>query len=91
MRASHSTPFCNHDHIITVVQILLHLSGDSHLNLGPTERTNRKVLSVIHINARSLLKKIDLIASEIKDYDIITMSETWLNGDIGNDKIHIRY
>ena len=40
-------------------------------------------------NARSLRHKIDLLECELKEHDIVTVSETWLTEDITNDEVHI--
>ena len=48
-----------------------------------------KELSIIHINARSLRRKLDLLDSEVTDHDVITISETWLLADIKNNEISI--
>ena len=60
---------------MTFHKSIIELSGDVHKNPGPTEN---KEISIIHINARSLENKVDLIEVEAKDHDIITLSETWL-------------
>ena len=53
---------------------LLLQSGDIHPNPGPTKGQ----LSIALINARSIRNKIDLIAPESEQFDIITVCETWL-------------
>ena len=47
------------------------------------------MLSIIHINARSLRRKLDLLDSEVTDHKVITTSETWLSADIKNNEISI--
>lgn len=57
-------------------KLLLLISGDIELNPGPINSSD--TLSVIHVNARSLRNKIDLFEAECNDFDIVTVSETWL-------------
>ena len=57
--------------------LLLIISGDIETNPGPINVPNHD-LCVVHVNARSLKNKIDLIEAESHQYDIITISETWL-------------
>ena len=68
---------------------MLQTAGDIHLNPGPPCRAQPKELSIIHINARSLRRKLDLLDSEVTDHDVITISETWLSTDIKNNEISI--
>ena len=67
---------------LIIIQLLLQTAGDIHLNPGQP-----KELSIIHINARSLRRKLDLLDSEVTDHDIITISETWLSAGIKNNEI----
>ena len=79
--------------VIFLVLSLLLLAGDVEVNPGPLND-----LSICHINVRSLCpndrtKRIDEIHSLlcIRDgYDIICISETWLNSSITNDMIDIQ-
>ena len=74
---------------IIIIQLLLQTAGDIHLNPGPPCRVQPKELSIIHINARSLRRKLDLLDSEVTDHDVITISETWLSADIKNKEISV--
>ena len=47
-------------------------------------------LKIAHINACSLLPKIDLIELEMSNNDIILVSETHLSRDIDNEDIQLR-
>ena len=76
------------NHISLTIRFKLSLSGDIELNPGPASSQN---LSVVHINARSLKNKIDLIQAESNQFDIITMSETWLSHTDHNDNIHLAH
>jgi len=71
-----------------IIILLLFMSGDVHPNPGP--KHSNKELSVVHVNARSIAKKIDLLEAEISTFDIITLSETWLHPNISNDKLSIK-
>ena len=57
---------------------LLLKSGDIEANPGPTQNGNDG-LCVVHVNARSLRNKIDLFEAECCNFDILTVSETWLS------------
>ena len=48
-------------------------AGDIETNPGPFCKRD---ISVSHINAQSIVHKVDLIAVELGDFDIITVSET---------------
>ena len=62
-----------------MISALLALSGDIHPNPGPS---SWKDLSICHTNIRSIRtpEKMDDIRSELADnFDIITLSESWLH------------
>ena len=75
---------------LLLVQMLLIISGNVHLNPGPYSHklvpTKSKFLSLCHINVRSIRLnsslfnlKLELIRNEMADkFDILTLSETWL-------------
>ena len=44
-------------------------------------------LSVVQYNVQSLYHKIDLIQSELSSFDIISITETWLDANIPNSNI----
>ena len=75
---------------LLLILILLIISGNVHLNPGPfaTVSNSTRSLSICHINIQSLRYdtktlfnlKLELIRNEIAEfYDIITISEYWLN------------
>ena len=35
--------------------------------------------SVVHYNVQSLLQKIDIIEPELSNFDLVSLTETWLN------------
>ena len=58
--------------------MLLILAGDVHPNPGPSDRM-KSSLSFCHANIRSLKNKLEYIKCDLADnYDVITLSETWL-------------
>ena len=56
----------------------------SKKNPGPPLDNMIKNLSVCHINAQSMYNKLDLITVELSKFDIITVSETWLDQSISD-------
>ena len=66
---------------------LLTKSGDIHPNPGPK---HYEELRVAHVNARSLKNKIDLFEAESYQFDIITVSETWLSHSVCNTSIYLK-
>ena len=42
---------------------------------------------MIHLNARSLRYKIDDLTAEIENYDIVCITETWLNQNIDSNTL----
>ena len=65
-------------------------SEESNLSTTSTEfKPSSNHLNFLHINAESIRKKMDSMAAEAAGYDIIGVSETWLNPDITNDKVSI--
>lgn len=72
---------------ISLVLLILLLSGDIHPNPGPNnESRDYKNITICHANIRSLRSndKLTHIRCDLAEkYDIITLSETWLSA---NDK-----
>ena len=66
---------------------MLFISGDVERNPGPPLE---KGLCVVHVNARSLGKKLDLLEAESEHFDI-TLSETWLSKKDDNNDLHLTY
>ena len=46
-------------------------------------------VSFLHLNVQSLFPKLDIIAAEYEDFDILSFSETWLNENITDDSIKL--
>ena len=64
---------------LLIIQLLLHLAGDVHLNPGPKNTNKTNELSVIHVNVKSLKDEIDIIACDVENNEMVTISETWLS------------
>ena len=75
-----------------MIMIMLQLCGDIHLNPGP------KYIEICHVNMRSMKsqnrsEKIDELYSELcvlKKYDIICVTETWLDNSILDAEIELK-
>ena len=75
---------------VTIIMLVL-LSGDIHLNPGPSSnQKTTSTISIIHINANRIKNKLSQIELKTKDIDIITISETWLTQDIPDDNMMIK-
>jgi hypothetical protein len=83
---------------ILICSLLLLRSGDVHPNPGPTYES--KSISICHANVQSLFlksetykrRKIDEIEKILvndQHFDIICLSETWLNDQITDDQVDI--
>ena len=68
--------------------MLLLRSGDVERNPGPPSETG---LCLVHVNVRSLGKKLDLFEAESKHCDTITLSETWLSKRDNNNELHLSH
>ena len=65
--------FMNYAFYIHIKKLLMR-SGDIESNPGPPGE-----IRVMHVNARSLANKIDVLTAESINFDIMTISETWLS------------
>ena len=81
------------------------LSGDIELKLGPysvdgSAETSDILsstwldslanhLSILHLNIKSILAKINLIRAKATSYDILILSESWLKPTVNNHVIRI--
>ena len=67
------------------------ISIDSSLSNSSCSMTNNlnlsHHLSFVHYNVQSISSKLDIIYSELLDFDILAFSETWLNPDIPTDDL----
>ena len=74
---------------LVTLRKLLSRAGDIEANPGPNRTGTRSDLCIILLNARSIKNKIDLIEAEANQFDIITVSETWLSQIDMNTSIHL--
>ena len=44
-------------------------------------------LSIVHYNVQSIFSKIEVLHTELIDFDILTFSETWLSESVENDDL----
>ena len=78
---------------------MLHILQTRHLppHLCPLQQPNllnfsfSKYLSVLHYNIKSLRNKVDLIQSECSNFDIVALTESWLDTSIENDTISMKF
>ena len=74
---------------------LLLRCGDVERNPGPTAPAEKKkqmdFLTVIHVNARSLLRHLDDVAALVTSErpHILALSETWLDASVTDAEIHL--
>ena len=69
---------------------LLNDSRDSSSVGSTSEDMNiRKKFSIVHYNIQSLSNKVDLIESELRNFDVICLTETWLDRRIPDDSIKL--
>ena len=47
----------------------------------------RNNFSLVHYNVQSALHKLDILESELSNFDVISFSETWFNKDVNNSDI----
>ena len=64
--------------------ILLLMAGDVAENPGPGNP-----ISICHLNTQSMYNKLDSFAPELSTFDIITLSETWLDQSTDSTNIII--
>lgn len=80
--------FCYITMFSIITQMLLLTSGSIHPNPGPQENNQLGCISICHSNIRSLRnapEKVDHIFHALSDkYNIITVSETWLDNSINS-------
>ena len=65
-------------------------SSNSSSASGIFEKSSIKSnFSVVHYNIQSLSNKVDIIESELRDFDAICLTETWLDRRTSDDTIKI--
>ena len=63
------------------------LSDISSTSNFSQEYHDNKNLNILHLNAESIRNKIDVVESESIGYDIVCITESWLNDSIESDSI----
>jgi len=56
-------------------------------SLSTSDASATHHLSFIHYNIQSLMQKIDVLYTGLRDFDIISLTETWLNSSISSTDI----
>ena len=78
------------------MSLVLLQCGDIEINPGPDDdnldtssmstfsddHDIRKNFSVVHYNIQSLNNKLKLITNELQNFDVIGLTETWLDGRV---------
>ena len=87
--------------LLIVLSLVLIRCGDVELNPGPeldsdsssstasgfSDLELKNKFSVVHYNVQSILNKVDIIQSELQQFDVISLTETWLDNTISDDEI----
>ncbi len=76
------------------------MSGDVETNPGPSSNESsiaasiddlhsaiKQKFSVVHLNVQSIQNKIDVIQAELSHFDVIALTETWLNDTVSNSDL----
>ena len=77
--------FCNFQFSLVMCLLLLE-AGDSESNPGPD---NEHLLSILHLNIRSIRNKISYIQDQLSDFDIICVSGTHLDQNLSSELLRI--
>lgn len=54
------------------------------------EQTIKNKFSVVHYNVQSILNKLDLIETELCNFDVISITETWLDQRTSDSDLNIK-
>ena len=65
-------------------------SSSSHFQRRVLMKQYLKKFSIVHYNVQSIANKIDLIESEFSTFDIICITETWLDRKTTDDILNIQ-
>ena len=63
------------------------LSDTSFSSSSVKQQIIEDKFSIVHYNVQSLANKIDLIESELRNFDVICISETWLDDRTSDEDI----
>ena len=64
--------------------------SDSSATSVLSSTTLSKHLSFVHYNVQSILPKLDVLFSELCDFDILAFSESWLNTAVTDDDLSLQ-
>ena len=64
--------------------------SDSSATSVLSSTTLSKHLSFVHYNVQSILPKLDVLFSELCDFDILAFSESWLNPAVTDDDLSLQ-
>lgn len=82
--------------VCTWLYLFLLLAGDVHKNPGPNSTSSSNLetlsgmahhLSFVHLNVQSIRHKLDILHAELKHFDILAFSESWLNNSVSSDDL----
>lgn len=59
----------------------------SNFSIVPNLSSLSQNLSIMHYNVQSIFSKLEVLHTELIDFDILTFSETWLNDSIDTDDL----
>jgi len=85
--------YLTHFELCCWLAIMLILSGDIHENPGPDSSCNSSTssfvpaegnLSIIHYNVQSFFNKRDILYRDLRNYDVLSFTETWLDANTHN-------
>ena len=80
---------------LVCLSLILLQCGDIEKNPGPLHRAcpgmslsnTQQHLSAVHYNVQSFYHKKDILFAELRDFDIISITETWLGDNTSTDDI----
>ena len=64
-------------------------SAGSNSVLSETEHIIEDKFSIVHYNVQSIANKLDVIESEFRSFDVICITESWLDGRTSDEDINI--
>ena len=65
-------------------------SSSDNFDFDTSSTMFREYFSIVHYNVHSLLPKLDAVECELNKFDVIAVTETWLNPTISDNDISIR-
>lgn len=70
------------------------ISGDSFLSSDQSSNIIQsfdfcRYFSFVHYNVQSIFHKLNLLSTELNDFDILAFTETWLGSDVTNEDVQL--